>query len=155
SGVQGNPVMIRLVCRACGKRLKLPDDIQPKRSAKCPRCHAAVDLTAALEASAYKSTTVIPTMAAAQPSQPTTATNPSANTAPSAQPKNPAPSAPSRPASLIGDDDPLPYERIPHPSDKKDTPERHETNEKNPGSMHAPPHSPGVKSLGSDSDIDL
>ena len=44
---------VRLVCRACGKRLKLPDGANLNRAAKCPKCRAPVDLTAALEASAY------------------------------------------------------------------------------------------------------
>ncbi|MCI0699498.1 MAG: WD40 repeat domain-containing protein [Planctomycetia bacterium] len=44
---------VRLVCRACGKRLKLPDGYQQKQSARCPKCLSPVDLTAALEASAY------------------------------------------------------------------------------------------------------
>ncbi|QJW96861.1 WD40 repeat domain-containing protein [Frigoriglobus tundricola] len=53
---------VRLVCRACGKRLKLPNGAGQKRSAKCPKCLTPVDLTAALEASAY-----LPTIAIAAP----------------------------------------------------------------------------------------
>ncbi len=44
---------VRVVCRACGKRLKLPEGGTQRRSAKCPKCLATVDLTAALEASVY------------------------------------------------------------------------------------------------------
>lgn len=47
---------VRLVCRACGKRLKLPDGAERNRAAKCPKCRAPVDLTAAREASAYRPT---------------------------------------------------------------------------------------------------
>lgn len=77
---------VRLVCRACGKRLKLPDGADPKRAAKCPKCFAPVDLTAAVEASAYLPTVVIPKSLLV--------------TKPTAVPK---------PAALIGDEDPLPY----------------------------------------------
>lgn len=44
---------VRLLCRACGKRLKLPDGLTAARSAKCPKCLTPVDLTSAREASAY------------------------------------------------------------------------------------------------------
>ena len=54
---------VRLVCRACGKRLKLPDGIERKKAAKRPKCLAPVDLTAALEASAYLPTVAVPGMA--------------------------------------------------------------------------------------------
>ena len=44
---------VRVVCRGCGKRLKLPDGATQRRAAKCPKCLAPVDLTAALAASVY------------------------------------------------------------------------------------------------------
>ncbi len=44
---------VRVVCRTCGKRLKLPEGGTQQRSAKCPKCLTRVDLTAALEASVY------------------------------------------------------------------------------------------------------
>src|SRR5688572_33454665 len=52
-GGRNSVMAVRLVCRACGKRLKLPDGLTASRSAKCPKCLAPVDLTPALEASAY------------------------------------------------------------------------------------------------------
>ena len=86
---------VRLVCRACGKRLKLPDGVGQKRSAKCPKCLAPVDLTAALEASAY-----LPTIAMAAP----------ARSAPRKQPIGPH------------EDDPLPYPPPLSPSPSKSAP---------------------------------
>jgi hypothetical protein len=83
---------VRLVCRACGKRLKLPDEVPPGRAARCPKCLAAVDLTPALEATAYK--------AAVAASGAKHAPAPSRDDTP--------PPAPV-PASLIGEEDPLPY----------------------------------------------
>ncbi len=44
---------VRVVCRACGKRLKLPDGAEHRKAAKCPKCLARVDLTAALASSVY------------------------------------------------------------------------------------------------------
>jgi DNA-directed RNA polymerase subunit RPC12/RpoP len=72
---------VRVVCRACGKQLKLPTGADVKRAAKCPKCGARVDLGAALEASAY-----LPTFA------PTEATTPKPPPAP------PKPITPSKPA---------------------------------------------------------
>ena len=62
---------VRLVCQACGKRLKLPDGIDRTRSAKCPKCLAPVDLTTAMEASAYLPTVAVPAAAAGKPPPPT------------------------------------------------------------------------------------
>jgi hypothetical protein len=81
---------VRLVCRACGKRLKLPDGARQKRSAKCPKCLAPVDLTAALEASAY-----LPTIALSTPAR----------------------DAQHRPPIEPREDDPLPYP-APQPAPK-------------------------------------
>ncbi|MBM3983491.1 MAG: WD40 repeat domain-containing protein [Planctomycetes bacterium] len=74
---------VRLVCKACGKRLKLPDGAARARSAKCPKCMAPIDLAAALEASAY-----LPTVAISKPGGVALA---------------------PKPAALIGEEDPLPY----------------------------------------------
>jgi WD40 repeat protein len=41
-----------VICRACGARLKLPPGCT-KKKARCPKCDARIDLTAALNASAY------------------------------------------------------------------------------------------------------
>jgi len=94
---------VRLVCRACGKRLKLPEGMQSKGSARCPKCLAVVDLTPALEASAYMPTVAIPELAAIPASPPDNI----AKTGNSA-PKPPA-DTPSQSPGLIGGDDPLPY----------------------------------------------
>jgi hypothetical protein len=83
---------IRLHCRACGKRLKLPDGVPPGRSARCPRCLAPVDLTPALEAAAYTSTLALPLPAVTKP--PTTTSEPARA---------------AEPPALVGEDDPLPY----------------------------------------------
>ncbi len=84
---------IRLHCRACGKRLKLPDQVSHGRSARCPKCLAVVDLTPALEAATYATTTALPLPHASSPSA------------------TPAPARPvaTTPPRLIGEDDPLPY----------------------------------------------
>lgn len=136
----GGPVMIRLVCRACGKRLKLPDDMKSKRSAKCPKCLEPVDLTSALEAAAYTSAVAAPGMAGVPPSGNSGDTH-SQITETQAKP---APSHTPRSAALIGEDDPLPYDPLPLPAEKN---EKHEQErDKDAGGSH-PPLPPGTKSL--------
>jgi hypothetical protein len=86
---------IRLHCRACGKRLKLPERLPPGQIARCPKCLAPVDLAPAREAGAYASTVALPLPPASKP--------PAAPPVPA----RPVPAAP--PPPLIGEDDPLPY----------------------------------------------
>ena len=86
---------VRLVCRVCGKRLKLPDGLQHKRAAKCPKCLAPVDLTPALEASAYMPVLAKETSTITQP-LPT----------PVSEPAKPAPSIPT---PYEREEDSLPY----------------------------------------------
>jgi hypothetical protein len=95
---------VRLVCQACGKRLKLPDGAERKRSAKCPKCLAPIDLTAALEASAYMPTIAVPGMAAAVAASTSTVNSPRTDA-----------EANRKPPALLGEDDPLPYP-IPKPA---------------------------------------
>ena len=92
---------VRLVCRACGKRLKLPDGAERKRSAKCPKCLAPVDMTAALEASAYLPTVIVPIrkpvgLLGADDPLPISPPKPAAPPAPPAAPKSLAPTKPGR-----------------------------------------------------------
>lgn len=68
---------VRVVCAACGKRLKFPDGPLRGRTARCPKCGTPVDTAAAAEASAYLPAAVdpeatvrsgsLPAVAAAQP----------------------------------------------------------------------------------------
>lgn len=114
---------VRLVCRVCGKRLKLPDGLTAKRAAKCPKCLAPVDLTPALEASTYRPTAAIPGMTTVPPKPvpllghddplpiPSAPKGPLTVTKvappPPARPPQPQ-SAPPKPPPLLGADDPLP-----------------------------------------------
>lgn len=135
---------VRLVCRACGKRLKLPDGLTAKRSAKCPKCLAPVDLTPALEASAYVPTVAVPGKAPDPsatrkvpplvgevdarpvPSKLSAPPGPSANAVKSApSPKStlsPKPIDLPKPPSLLGEDDPLPYLPANEPEPPKSVP---------------------------------
>jgi hypothetical protein len=101
---------VRLVCRACGKRLKLPDEFDGKRAAKCPKCGERIELGAALEASAYLPTLVVPNI----PTVPAPAGNTSG--APSG-----GAAATQKPPPLLGENDPLPY---PTPKPKPAPPSR-------------------------------
>jgi hypothetical protein len=119
---------IRLHCRACGKRLKLPAGVPPGRSARCPKCLAPVDLAPALEAAAYSSALALPLPPASKP-----------GTAP--EPPKPAPPAP-KPPPLIGEDDPLPYDPLPYPI-RPSAPAK-------TGPTPAPPPTRGAKPLAPD-----
>jgi hypothetical protein len=118
---------VRLVCRACGKRLKLPDGLTASRSAKCPKCLAPVDLTPALEATAYLPTATMSGAAPPADLDPTRKSPPLVDvddsptlpdkpvitvTKPIPAPKpapSPKPADPPKPISLAEEDDPLPY----------------------------------------------
>src|SRR4051812_46424321 len=83
---------VRLVCRACGERLKVPDGGGREQSPKCPKCLARVDRTAAMGASASLPTVAVPGMAPV----------PAAPAPPRGEPERKSP-------PLLGEDDPLPY----------------------------------------------
>jgi hypothetical protein len=96
---------VRLVCRGCGKRLKFPAGADPSGAAKCPKCGARIDPSAALEASAYLPAVAAPDGSAAPgfrsgPPQPTVVPKPGTGTAP--RPAAP----PAAPLSLDDDDEP-------------------------------------------------
>lgn len=95
----------RTVCRACGKRLKLPEGTTTARAGKCPKCGAPVDLAAALalEASAYLPAVPAPPALPEREDDPL----PYAPAAPPAPKPAPAASEP--------EDDPLPYADAPKP----------------------------------------
>jgi phage FluMu protein Com len=84
---------VRVVCHKCGKRLKLPEGFDHKRTAKCPKCLSVVDLTAAIEASVYISTA---TVRAKPPNQPEAPTHTQAQ-APTVRSPKPPPLPPSKP----------------------------------------------------------
>lgn len=83
---------VRLVCRACGKRLKVPDGVPTDRTARCPKCSTPVDLTAARAARAYSAT---PLLGADDPLPYLPGPEPAAPSGPKALP--PKPSLPPRP----------------------------------------------------------
>jgi hypothetical protein len=87
---------VRLVCRKCGKRLKVPDGVPADRTARCPKCSTPVDLAAARAAArAYAPT---PLLGSDDP-------------LPYLPPASPKPAAPPKPVPKAWDDtaDPLPY----------------------------------------------
>jgi len=91
-----------VICQACGARLRLPPGCT-KKKARCPKCDARIDLTAALDASAY-----LPAAAAATATSATT----TAAAAPteSGPASAPAPIPPPAPAPAFErEEDPLPY----------------------------------------------
>ncbi len=104
---------VRLVCRACGKRLKLPAMPSGRSAAKCPKCGARVELDAALEASAYLPA-LPPGAGQSAPPHPRPTPPPRAGTHPgprpgpvaakSARPGAPLPLPPEEPLSLDEDD---------------------------------------------------
>lgn len=102
----------RTVCRACGKRLKLPEGGTTARAGKCPKCAAPVDLAAALEASAYLPVVSVPKTAPAPPEREDDPL-PYAPPAPVATAREPAPRP--APAADEREDDPLPYADAPKP----------------------------------------
>jgi hypothetical protein len=64
---------VRVVCRACGKRLKLLSGLGAGsgRSARCPKCRTPVDLTPLPEAPAYLPTVALPAPPTAPPANAT------------------------------------------------------------------------------------
>jgi hypothetical protein len=98
----------RTVCRSCGKRLKLPDGTTTARAGKCPKCGAPVDLTAALEASAYMPPVVAPLVPVPADRED--------DPLPYAPPAPIATAPPPKPVSIVDrEDDPLPYAPAPGP----------------------------------------
>lgn len=93
---------VAVTCRACGARLKLPPGTT-KKKAKCPKCGARVDLTAALDASAYHADSVASLAEVPADAQPARASKPAA-VAPAATPTQAAKAKVAAP-----EDDPLPY----------------------------------------------
>jgi len=113
-----------LVCHSCGARLKLPPGCT-KKKARCPKCNTRLNLTAALDATAYHVDSAasltdftvpelpVPPIAPAKPSKPskpTTASPTAKSAAPNARPVAVPASSPSRPSpGSDREEDPLPY----------------------------------------------
>lgn len=97
----------RTVCRTCGKRLKLPEGTTTARAGKCPKCGAPVDLSAALEASAYLPVAPAPAPVAPEREDDPLPYAPAAPTTAAATAPKPAPAADEP------EDDPLPYADAP------------------------------------------
>lgn len=86
-----------VICGACGTRLKLPPEFT-KRKAKCPKCNARVDVTAALNASAYLPTVTNESIQRAESQQTTTPEREEDPLPyPSLNPAAPSPVPPSQP----------------------------------------------------------
>src|SRR5262245_39226053 len=82
-----------VICGACRAQLKFPSGCTQTK-ARCPKCDAGIDLSAALEASAY-----LPTLAKPLP----------AGTAPEHEPE-PSPAASTTTGAVTErEEDPLPY----------------------------------------------
>jgi hypothetical protein len=129
-----------LTCRSCGARLKLPPGCT-KKKARCPKCNARMNLTAALDATAYlpaslSTSSVVETPAPPVPAKPA---RPGKAATPPPVP-TPAPSA--------AEDDPLPHPD-PKPAKRAAPPEEREEDplpylELNPAPRPAPPPLPAA-----------
>jgi hypothetical protein len=106
---------IPITCPACRRRLKLPPGCA-KKKARCPKCHARVDLAAALDATAYHQDSAA-SLAELTVPELTALTGGTAKPPTPSKPTNPPPTArPARADTAVlplplpeREEDPLPY----------------------------------------------
>ncbi|MFO0823831.1 MAG: hypothetical protein U0792_12060 [Gemmataceae bacterium] len=105
-----------LACQACGARLKLPPGCT-KKKARCPKCNARINLTEALNATAYQPDSVasraeftVPErpVSLGIPAKPSKPSNPPGSSSPDASDLDPATTV-TTPTVAEREEDPLPY----------------------------------------------